>query len=66
MADDRRHVMLAVAFETNAAQHDHFVITFDFLEGLLQDRLGILIVAAKILLVGARQAGRRLLEGHLA
>jgi len=34
VADDRRHVVLAVAFKTNAAQHDHFIVTFDFLKGL--------------------------------
>ncbi len=61
-ADDRRHVMFAVALETDAAQHDHLVIAFDLLEGLLQDRLGVLVVAAEILFERARHAGRRFLQ----
>jgi hypothetical protein len=35
-ADDRRHVMLAVALELDVAQHDHLVVAFDFLEGAAQ------------------------------
>ena len=45
LANDGRHVMLAMALETNATQHDHFVIAFDFLEGLLQDLGRILGIA---------------------
>ena len=32
-ADDRRHVVLAMAFELDVAQHDHLVVAVDFLEG---------------------------------
>src|SRR4051794_26304663 len=35
--DDRRHVMLAMAFEPHIAKHDHLVISLGFFEGLLQD-----------------------------
>src|SRR5512135_807588 len=34
LTDDGRHVVLAMAFKANATQYNHFVITFDFLEGL--------------------------------
>ena len=56
LTDDRRQVMLAVAREPDAAEHDHFVITFGFFEGLLQDQCGILAVASKIFLEGTREA----------
>ena len=49
-----------MALETDAAQHDHLVIAFGFLEGLVQDLLRILAVAGKKLLVGARHARRSL------
>ena len=37
--------MLAMAFEADAAQHDHLVIAFDLVEGFLQDRGRVLGVA---------------------
>jgi hypothetical protein len=33
VADNRRHVVLAKRFETNIAQHHHFIVTLDLLEG---------------------------------
>src|SRR5262245_22656347 len=60
LADNGRNVMLAVAFESDAAQHDHFVVTFDFLESLLQDFDWVLSIADKKLLKRARHAGGRL------
>src|ERR1700730_5221570 len=37
LPDDGRHVMLTMALEANATQHNHFIITFDFLERFLQE-----------------------------
>ncbi len=61
-ADDRRHVVLAMAFETDAAQHDHLVVALDLLEGLLQDGFRILAIAAEPFLEGLGDAGRRFLQ----
>src|SRR5690606_30095498 len=36
LADDRCHVVLAVAFELDVAQHDHLVVAGDLLEGALE------------------------------
>jgi hypothetical protein len=52
-SQDRCHVMLAVAFKWNAAQHDHFVIAFDLIKGLLKDRRRVLRVADECLFKGA-------------
>jgi hypothetical protein len=38
-------VVLAMAFEANVPQHDHFVVAFDLLEGLFQHFNRILAVA---------------------
>ena len=62
LADDRRHVVLAMALEADAAQHDHLVIAFGLLEGLLQDLGGVLTVAREELLERARHARRRLAQ----
>ena len=37
LPDNGRHVMLTMTLEADAAQHNHFVITFDFLESFLQE-----------------------------
>jgi hypothetical protein len=37
LPDDGRHVMLTMALEADATQHNHFVITFDFLESFLKE-----------------------------
>src|SRR5690242_6402340 len=57
-ADDRRHVMLTMAFEADVAQYDHFGITLDLLEGLCQHFGRILPITAKKLLEGAGHARR--------
>src|SRR3954464_1525886 len=61
-ADDRCHVVLAMAFEANAAQDDHLVVAFDLLKGLLQDFGRILRIAGEILLEGARDPVRRIAQ----
>src|SRR5258708_15524263 len=33
VADNGRHVMLAKRFETDVAEHHHFIVTLDFFEG---------------------------------
>src|SRR6476469_5328337 len=48
--------MLAMALEGDAAEHDHLVITFDFLEGLLQNQSGILAIAGKKFFEGTPNA----------
>jgi hypothetical protein len=45
--------MLAIAFETDVAQHDHLVIALDLLEGPLQHGHRVFLVAAEPLAVGA-------------
>src|SRR5712671_4393189 len=59
LADDGRHVVLAMTLEANAAQHDHLVVAFDLLKGPLQDLDRVLGVAGKEFLEGARDARRR-------
>ena len=55
-ADDRRHVVFAMALELDVAQHDEFVVALDFLEGARQVLLGIQRVAAEPVLVGLDHA----------
>src|SRR5450759_832508 len=62
LADYRRHVVLAVALESNAAQHNHFIITFDFFEGLLQNLNGVLSIADEKPFKRARRAGGSLYQ----
>ena len=52
-------VVLAMAFEANVPQHDHFVIPFDLLEGLFQNLSRILTVAREKLLERTRHTSRR-------
>src|SRR5262252_3030831 len=49
LSDDRRHVMLAVAFEWNASQSDRTLISSGFAERGLQEGVGITTVTRKIL-----------------
>ena len=58
-ADDRCDVMLAVRFEPDVAQQDHFIVASDFLEGAVKIFAGIFEVAGKPFFVGANNAGRR-------
>src|SRR5215471_2027068 len=60
LANDRRHVVLTMALKRNAAQRDHFVVAFDFLERFLKDLCRILSVAREKLLKCANYARRRL------
>jgi len=50
--------MLAMALEADATEHDHLVIAFDFLEGLLQNQCGILTIASKKILRRHEQRDR--------
>src|SRR5512135_489556 len=59
LTDDGRHMMLAVALEANATQHNHLVIAFDFLESLFQDFDRILSIADEKLLKRARHTSGR-------
>ena len=61
-ADDRRHVMLAMGFETDIAQQHDILIAFDLVEGALENILGVQLVAAEILFEGADHAGRRVVQ----
>src|SRR5690625_3051074 len=60
LADDRRHVMLAEAFEADIAESNHLVISFDFLEGPLKHVDRVLIVARKPFSISADDAARRI------
>jgi hypothetical protein len=57
--DDRRNVVLAMAFEANVPKHDHFVVPFDLLEGLFQNLSRILTVAREKLLERSGHASGR-------
>ena len=48
--------MFAMTLERNAPEHDHLVVTVDFLERLSQDLLGILSVTREVLLERAGDA----------
>jgi hypothetical protein len=56
-ADDRHHVVFAMAFDADVAKDDHFVIALDLFEGAGEDGGGIFRVAAEKFLVGADDAG---------
>src|SRR4051794_24790668 len=58
--DDRRHVMLAMAFEADVPQHDHFIVAFGFLKSLFQDFYRVLAVASEKLLERPGHARRGL------
>ena len=64
--DDRRHVVFAVRLETDITQHDHLVVTVDFLESALQVLDRILLVAAEPVLVGRHDALRRVQQAFPA
>src|SRR5690606_23976599 len=55
-ADDRRHVVFAVAFELDVAQHDHLVVAADLLEGALEVLARVLAIAAEPVAVGIDHA----------
>ncbi len=62
LADDRGEVVLAVALEADVAQHDHLVVALDLLEGALEHRHRVLLVAAEPLAIGAHHAAGRVEE----
>ena len=61
-AQERRHVVLAVALHADVAQHDEVVVATGLIEGLGKRLRGIEAVAGIILLVSAHDAARGLLE----
>jgi hypothetical protein len=58
--DDWRHVVLAVTFEFNVAQHHHLVVTGHFLEGAAQVLARIDLVAAEPIFIGFDDAPGRI------
>jgi hypothetical protein len=46
--DDRSDVVLAMAFERDAPQHDHLIVPAGFLEGFLQYSLSVVLITGKI------------------
>ncbi|KGD49388.1 hypothetical protein DP43_3672 [Burkholderia pseudomallei] len=61
-ADDRHHMVLAIAFEADVLQHDHFVVAVDLAERAREDVARFERVAGEELLVGAHDARRRIDE----
>jgi hypothetical protein len=59
-AQDRSHMVFAMAFEADATQHDHLIIAFDLVKRLLKDRGGIVSVAYERLFECARYPSRGL------
>ena len=60
LADDRRHVVLAVRLERDVLQQHDLVIAADFLEGAAKMLRGIFLIAARIFPPRARDAPRRI------
>lgn len=52
LADDRRHVVLAMAFIGDVAQHDQFVVAGHFFEGALQVGARFFAVTAEPVAIG--------------
>src|SRR5579871_4324952 len=63
--DDRRHVVLAVRYETDIAQQHHLVISGHFLESPLQQLVRIFVISGKPLSIGASDT-RRCVDQPLA
>ena len=59
LADDRRHVMLAMRLEADVAQHDHLVVAVDLAKRAPQELERVVVVAAEPVLVRADDASRR-------
>src|SRR5262249_10215220 len=55
-AADRRHVVFAVAFELDVAQHDHLVVAFHFLEGAAQVLGRVFVIALEPVRIGLHHA----------
>ena len=56
LTGNRRQVMLAMALEADSTEHNHLVIAFDVLEGLLQNQSGILAITSEKFLEGTSNA----------
>ena len=61
-ADDRHHVVLAVALEADVAQQNDLVVVVHLGEGAAEQRHRVDGVAPEELLVGAHHAGRRVVQ----
>src|SRR5690606_35957584 len=55
-----RHVMLAMAFEANVLEDNHFIIAIGFFEGPLQHQRRIDFVSTEVLAVGLGDAAWRI------
>src|SRR5580765_8494351 len=58
LADDWRHVVLAVRLEGNVLQENYLIVPADFLEGAAEMNRRILFVSAGIFAPGSRDATR--------
>jgi hypothetical protein len=58
--NDRQHVMLAAAYDTNIPQHDEFVVAADLLERTLQERARIDAITREQFGIGSCDSGRRI------
>jgi len=56
LADDRRHMVLAMALELDVAQHDQLVVAGDLLEGALEVFARLVGIAAEPVAVGIDDA----------
>src|SRR6185503_11434729 len=62
LADDRHHVVLAVALEADVGHDDHLVVALDLAERAGEHVAGILLVAGEEFLVGAHHPAGRIEE----
>lgn len=62
LADDGRHVVLAVAFEADVVHDDHLVVALDLGEGASQDFGRVLRIAGEEFFVGAHDPRGRIDE----
>ena len=58
-AQNGHHVMLAMAFHADRAQHHHVVIALDLLEGAGEHGGGVLVIAGAEFFPGAHNTARR-------
>ena len=52
LAQDGNHMVLAMTFQIDVAQHDHIVVAFDFFKGFAQNFIRIFVIACKELFIG--------------
>ena len=58
--NDRRDMMLAMAFEGDAAEHDHLVVALDLAECLVQNLVRVFVIAREIFAVSTHHTIGRL------